>query len=264
MISLLSSARCIRQAQRLTSAAQLPQVPRISNPTFDHFRLNYFDQSKPVVITDSIHHWKALSRWKDYTALKSQYGDTIVPVELGRFTDPDFEQIHLRLSQFIDLFILGEVPKKNQGNLPTGYLAQHQLFDSLPALRADFDPPVYTRSGRNDHYQTTVFFGPAGTVSPLHKDPYQNLLAQVTGRKQIRLYPPTQSEFLYPFEDPFKRNTSQVTDIEKYEKRKFPWFEKAEYQECVLGEGEVLFIPLGWWHYVKGLDVSFSVSFWFR
>jgi lysine-specific demethylase 8 len=32
----------------------------------------------------------------------------------------------------------------------------------------------------------------------------------------------------------------------------------------VLEAGQMLFIPPGWWHYVRSTTVSFSVSFWWR
>lgn len=41
-------------------------------------------------------------------------------------------------------------------------------------------------------------------------------------------------------------------------------FKKAEYVEGILEPGDGLFIPVGWWHYVRSLDVSFSVSFWWK
>ncbi len=42
----------------------------------------------------------------------------------------------------------------------------------------------------------------------------------------------------------------------------FPDFSKASYQECVLRPRDVLFIPQKHWHYVRSLELSFSVSFW--
>lgn len=38
----------------------------------------------------------------------------------------------------------------------------------------------------------------------------------------------------------------------------------VEYWECVLEPGDTLVIPIGWWHYVRSLSVSFSVSFWWN
>ncbi|KAK9379515.1 uncharacterized protein V2V93DRAFT_392054 [Kockiozyma suomiensis] len=41
----------------------------------------------------------------------------------------------------------------------------------------------------------------------------------------------------------------------------FNW--DSSYLECVLEPGNGLFIPAGWWHYVRSLSPSFSVNFWF-
>jgi len=32
--------------------------------------------------------------------------------------------------------------------------------------------------------------------------------------------------------------------------------------DCILEEGEMLYIPPKWWHYVRSLTMSLSVSFW--
>lgn len=42
----------------------------------------------------------------------------------------------------------------------------------------------------------------------------------------------------------------------------YPEFELGNFQECILNPGEVLFIPVKYWHYVRSLNISFSVSFW--
>jgi hypothetical protein len=36
----------------------------------------------------------------------------------------------------------------------------------------------------------------------------------------------------------------------------------VDYQETILGPGDCLFIPRGWWHYVRALTPSASVSYW--
>ena len=44
----------------------------------------------------------------------------------------------------------------------------------------------------------------------------------------------------------------------------FPEFSSAVYQECILKEGQMLYIPPYHWHYVRSLSLSFSVSFWWN
>lgn len=51
-------------------------------------------------------------------------------------------------------------------------------------------------------------------------------------------------------------------DVEDPDLVKFPDFRKAAFQSCILMPGQVLFIPVKYWHYVRSLDTSFSVSFW--
>lgn len=108
-----------------------------------------------------------------------------------------------------------------------------------------------------------AWFGPRSTVSPLHFDPDHNLLAQVVGRKYIRLYAPEQAAKLYPHDGHLMLNTSRV-DVEHPDDEQFPEFKNADYTEAVLERGEMLYIPPQHWHYVRSLSVSFSVSFWWN
>jgi len=164
-----------------------------------------------------------------------------------------------------------------------GYLAQHDLFSQIPSLRNDISIPDYCYSNPPPVSKDIIkeppshlsepllnaWFGPAGTVSPLHTDPYYNILCQVVGKKYVRLYNPDQNDKLYPRGKEGgvdMSNTSEV-DAEGDETEldeSFPLFRGARYVETILQEGECLYIPVGWWHYVRSLTVSFSVSFWWN
>lgn len=205
----------------------------------------------------------------------------------------------------------------------TGYLAQHDLFAQIPSLRSDIAIPDYCYAtpipspspitknatpplppGHPSFPLLNAWFGPARTISPLHTDPYHNVLVQVVGTKYVRLYPPGQRERLYPRgvgEDGVDMGNTSEVDVgeamavlegwdwsssgvenegglskeeawargEDLKMRKFdfeesfPAFQGVEgCREAVLGPGECLYVPKGWWHYVRSLAPSFSVSFW--
>mmetsp|Transcript_18069 Transcript_18069/g.58473 ORF Transcript_18069/g.58473 Transcript_18069/m.58473 type:complete len:120 (+) Transcript_18069:226-585(+) len=117
--------------------------------------------------------------------------------------------------------------------------------------------------GEGELQSINAWFGPAGTVSPLHTDPHQNLLAQAVGYKYVRLYSPSCSAALHPHGEGMHSNSSQV-DLRRPDPVKFPGAAEAPFFDTVLGPGEMLYIPRGWWHYVQAMSPSFSVSFWWQ
>lgn len=152
---------------------------------------------------------------------------------------------------------------------PCRYLAQHPLFEQLPALCDDFEPPLLCALGRLQH--VNAWLGSAGTITPLHFDSYDNVLAQVAGHKYVRLYDADQTPFLYrrhsggdsAADGLAAQGNLSAVDVECPDLEVFPLFEKARYTEVVLAPGEMLFIPARCWHYVRSLSTSFSASFWF-
>lgn len=43
----------------------------------------------------------------------------------------------------------------------------------------------------------------------------------------------------------------------------WPGISEVPYIECLLGPGEALYIPKGWWHYIRSISATgISVSFW--
>nr|CAD7264886.1 unnamed protein product [Timema shepardi] len=276
---ITAEARELSSSSRREPRGSAPQVPGVKGeavpsaekPSLERFRADYFSKRLPVKLTECIvffsgcmDHWPALSRWQDLNYIKMAAGPRTVPIELGdHYVSPDWSQKLMTVSEFVDKHVL-----KEGGGLEVGYLAQHQLFDQVPELKADIREPDYCcisddldDDGEIEETDINAWFGPKGTLSPLHTDPKHNLLAQVVGEKRLLLYSPVDSPHLYPHDGSLLNNTAQV-DPEEPDYQTYPDFEKAMAWECNLRPGEMLYIPPKWWHHVRSLSTSFSVSFW--
>lgn len=300
----------------------IPRTRELSHAAFQK-KVGSAETHVPVIIEGAIQHWPALEGrpWKNPGYLMEQTlgGRRLVPVEVGKsYTDDAWGQRIVTFKEFMDMYMLDDrntsttdtseshestslTGTSTPPSPQTGYLAQHDLFAQIPSLRADISIPDYCYSdpAPSSHAKPlpkladpllNAWFGPARTVSPLHTDPYHNILAQVVGHKYIRLYAPSETDKLYPRgvdeSGVDMSNTSQVdldegmvaypeiscwadAGVEQEEVRErfeeeFPGFKGARYVEGVLGPGDCLYIPVGWWHYVGSLTPSFSVSFWFN
>lgn len=236
------------------------EITYYNKPSMELFYREIFMLKVPALLKGCIKHWKALERWKDLNYLSKIAGNRTVPIEIGsRYTNEDWTQQLLSFSEFLQKHILG---KHNE----VGYLAQHQLFEQVPQLKDDFTIPEYCNFSDNDEVESpdiNAWFGPSGTVSPLHFDPKNNLLCQVFGYKRVILYDPKDSSALYPYNTRLLSNTAQVDPLNPdYEK--WPNFVKAKGLMAYLKPGEMLYIPPKWWHHVTALTPSFSISFWWN
>ncbi|KAI3706360.1 hypothetical protein L6452_24044 [Arctium lappa] len=230
-------------------------VGKRSALSLEGFMRDYFLSGSPVLLSDSMTHWPARTKWNDLNYLRKVAGYRTVPVEVGKnYLCTDWKQEMLTFSEFLE-----RIQSKSSG-VPT-YLAQHPLFDQIQELRNDIVIPDYCFAGGTEMKSVNAWFGPAGTVTPLHHDPHHNILAQVVGKKYVRLYPASLSEELYPHSESMLKNSSQV-DLDNMDANEFPKIQDLEFLDCILEEGEMLYIPPKWWHYVRSLTTSLSVSFW--
>ncbi|GAB2229317.1 hypothetical protein Droror1_Dr00023456 [Drosera rotundifolia] len=69
--------------------------------------------------------------------------------------------------------------------------------------------PDYCRAGVGELRPLNAWFGPAGVVTRLCHDPHHDTIAQVVGKKYLRLYPAFLSEELYPHNETILCNSSK-------------------------------------------------------
>ena len=223
----------------------------------DEFIERYVRGCRPLVLQGIADDWPAMSRWSP-SDLKARFGQLDVEIQVERSADPNFEQNKLdhrrrvRLSEFVDQVIGGGATNdyyltaNNEILRQPGFAPLLQDIGSLP--------PFCNRSELAA--KSSFWFGPAGTITPLHHDTIMLLHTQVVGRKRWRFISPLQTPHLYNYSGVFS-----PIDIDHPDLHRYPRFRQARVLEVVVEPGETVFLPLGWWHQVTALDTSLSFSY---
>jgi hypothetical protein len=251
----------------------------------------YVRENRPAVLGGVL----ARDAWRE------TYGDTPVPVEVGSFTAHDTtgrggngnvsagngegdddvrdafaESVEARkpryatLRRFLESYFAETAAKNakndaNDVNKSVAYVSQHSLLHQLPGLQDHFAVPDLCLGRLR---AANAWLGTANTTTHLHTDDAENLLCQVAGHKLVRLFPPSCGATVYAEKKKAGNgsvNAFSPVDCERVDDAAFPAFAEAQKRgtQVVLGPGETLFIPRGWWHYARALEPSFSVNFWF-
>ena len=237
----------------------LQDIPILDCPDIAQFVTEAKLAAKVTKLTGAMDDWPALTSWSPQRLVRLA-GPRTVPVEIGgRYTDSDWTQELMTVQHFVDNFLCAKSEDRR-----VGYLAQHQLLSQVPALKEDILTPDYCYTGDSDtEPDINVWIGPGGTVSPAHTDKKHNVLCQVAGYKYVAVFPPDQGAALYPDTTPMFENTSRV-DLDSLNMEEFPLLSQLQGHHTILGPGEMLYIPPLVWHYVRSLEQSFSVSFWWE
>jgi len=280
-------------------AATIRPLARLHAPSaeaFASFRRDHPDS--PVLVTGALEGW-ALRQW---TPDRLRELALEVPLEMslggGDYRDAYDAEAHgtyaesetganasrrafvagrpALLRDFVDSFILGarsSATSDDRSREISAFMAQHDVFAHSPELAsACGPPPPLVGAGEPDPAASSAramrraWLGPAGTRTPLHRDPYHNLFCQAWGAKAVTMFPAAADDdamCAYPRSHGFLRNTSRVDDAETPDPKRFPTFARHVARwDAELAGGDALFMPAGTWHQVRARDASLSVSYW--
>jgi histone arginine demethylase JMJD6 len=231
------------------------QIDRRAALTREQFASEYLRPLRPVILTDATSHWRALSRWTP-RFFKEKYGALQVVV--------DGETMALR-----DL--IDHIETSTSDN-PAPYLRNQLLAEWPPELTDDVTPmpdctqPNWLESrffpSRRQLTFVEIYIGGEGAQFPvLHYDNWHThaFLMQLCGDKEYIAFSPQQTVFMYPRAG-LERNKSRIGDVLEADLAEFPLFDQAEGVRFELHPGETLFVPAGWWHTVRILSPSITVS----
>jgi hypothetical protein len=244
-----------------TRTCQPEAVRRVRAEIFER---EYLDRAIPVIIIDALNNWEAMHLWSpEYLASVLKEKHTIVAVSKeDRFNhNPSEDDGNILQFQTETMDFISAVSKIVRSNSTSEryYIMQKSIPDEFPELLRDIKTPKWIESSEST---VNLWFGTANNVSQLHYDHDNNFFAQVYGRKHMTLFDPVQTERLYPYPVHAVMKHLSFVDIENPDLIRYPEYRKTQPMECVLEPGELLYLPAYWWHQVRSLDVSISVSFW--
>lgn len=234
-------------------ALKLSPIDIVENISKEDFEKNYLLPRKPVVLKNMAKNWPAYEKW-NLEYMKSIVGNVEVPLYDSSKADPaapiNAASSKMSFDEYIDLI----------ETTPTDL--RIFLFDPIkyaPALLQDYISPKELMGGFLDKYPN-LFFGGAGSVTFLHFDIDMAHIfhTHFVGKKHILLFDYKWKERLYKL--PLATYALEDYDISNPDFEKFPALDGVEGIECFLEHGDTLFMPTGWWHWMKYLNGSFSLS----
>ncbi len=230
----------------------LQDIPRVKTITKEAFIAQYFKPQKPVVIEHFIDDWPAYTKWNlDY--MRAIAGNKTVPLYDDRPVDykDGFNEPHakMKMADYIDLL-------KSE---PTKYrIFLWNILKEVPELQNDFTYPDFGLKLMKG--LPMLFFGGQDSYTFMH---YDIDLANIfhfhfEGKKHIILFDQKQNKYLYKI--PHSLITREDIDFYNPDYNKWPLLKQAQGYKTDLNHGEILYMPEGYWHYMRYVTPGFSMS----
>lgn len=256
------------------------EIPRLHYQNPEAERL--ISDEKPVVLTDSRVISTAMKWSLDY--LERNMGDgecNVYSSKTHRFKYFDDKKAQslpsfktpMRSHQMTFKEFVSKV-RARQGGDRALYL-QQPLNDTVgPCIVRDFIGFDWdwlnfhqAKNGWGPLTSNLMLIGMAGNLTPAHYDEQHNFFCQVEGHKRCILFHPDQFECLYPYPVSHPCDRQSQVDFEHPDYNRFPKFKDAKGWEAIVRPGDILYIPMYWWHHIESVPVGMtttSITFWYR
>lgn len=227
----------------------MPEIVRLTNPDPRRFFEEFVRKGLPAVIRGSM-NWQILER-DPSTLIDGEKEVYVTEDAVGLYgpghyyrTSLPFREVHNRWN--------APHPRKYY------YMDQQPIELLHPELLNLIGYPEYI--GRDRLVAVNLWMG-EGRLR-WHFDRVDNFLAQIHGRKRVRLLPPEELSHLYVF----GHQWSAIDEIDRVDLSVFPLAGKVRRpEETVLEKGDMLFIPAAWWHTTASLGSwGASINYWYQ
>lgn len=244
-------------SESLPADNPIPAVERRSQLDPAEFLTNYLRPRRPVILTDAAADWPARDRYTP-AYFRRHHGDKRITID-GR---------EWRLAE-----LLGTL-EASTPDRPGPYPCKFAVVRDFPELLPDLVPRIrYSLPDRQDSAllpkrffggvnNLEIFFGgPGGRFPYLHYDVLHlhAWITQLYGRKEFTLFAPGQEHLLYV--NPDKPWQSSIENHQDPDYGRYPRFNAAVSRSVVVEAGETLFLPCGWWHTARSLELTVSIAF---
>ncbi|KAF9925128.1 hypothetical protein FBU30_005021 [Linnemannia zychae] len=229
-------------------------IDRRAGLSLEEFIQEYERPGKPVIITDGAKHWPAMTKWSTEYFLKT-WPNAVLRAE----------SVDIKVENYF---------KYAQGTRDESplYLFDKDFGERCQGILEDMEVPVYFREDffgmmkeKRPDYRW-IIIGPARSGSTFHKDPNATSAwnAVITGSKKWIMFPPhILPPGVFTNEDE-SEVTSPVSLMEWfsnfYASTQLPDNPADRPLEGICREGEIMFVPRGWWHAVVNLDDCIAIT----
>jgi hypothetical protein len=240
------------------SGSFVADVTRVVRPSRKALYENYIDPAIPVVIAPDIAH-REKGGLLTPEGLRRRFEDKLIPVKVAenRTLRPNLKRREIPFNDYL-AYVEGT---PDGGDLQ--YAAQIPLADTYEGVEAKMVAPILPDAALIKG-GSWLWFGPSGTVVPMHFDDAHNFLHQHYGSKHVILVSPVHFESLRPgAKDAPDRQISSI-DFPSSEEQSDSSRGAPPYLKAVIEAGDVLFIPAFWWHRVEAVGVAITVAYPWR
>lgn len=221
------------------------------------FKQKYLKRRRPVLIKGGCSNWPAVARWSA-SYFESKFGSLSIPLKT-------FEKSGIKKT----LTTLGHYSQQIQNYEACSterrppYCHDIPMFTMEPRLIKDIEsfpshilPSAYKRWWAYCQF----FFGPKGSVTPLHFDCLltNNLFFQIDGTKRFTLLPPESAKSCGQYNWRWFRLDPENPDYDE-----FPDYKPELAVVVDVEPGDILFMPSATLHHVRSLStcISFNIDF---
>jgi len=234
---------------------QLHQVDRVNSISGEDFKKHYYDQKRPLIITDLAKQWPAYSKWNwDYfiEVVGQKEVGVYNNIKSDAYTPINTADAYVKFGDYLQQVKKGPLELR---------IFLFNIFQHAPELAKDFTWPEHLMKGFVKNYPM-LFVGGEGSVTHMHFDIDMShiLHTQFMGKKRVLLFPFEEQHKLYrkPWEVLSMANFAGYA--EKFDYENFPAVRLAKGYEVILEPGDTLFMPAGYWHHMEYINSGFAMS----